>query len=170
MPRPASQRGLSLLEVLVVVAILAVLTAALILSSGGGASRQLQNAAERVRDLVALACERAEVSGSDIGIAVQENRLRFGFLDDGGWHPIAVGGSDALRERGLGPGIRLRLVRDGRESHPGATSPGPQLACSGSGELTPFELHVDGEGVSAGWVLSGRFDGSLSLATGRPGD
>ena len=158
------QRGLSLLEVLVVMAIVAVLVAAITLSFGGSASRQLQNAARRAQALIELACDRASLSGSDMGIRVSADRFEFGFIDAAGWHPIADGDSaEALRPRTLGMAVRLSLRRDGRELRLEGEAGGPQLACLGSGELTPFELELRADGVDEAWRLRGDGIARLSL-------
>ena len=150
------QRGLSLLEVLVVIAIVAVMIAALTLSFGGSASRRLENAARRAQALVELACDRASLSGGDMGIRVTRDRLDFGFMDAAGWHAIAGQDSgDPLRPRALGDGVTLRLQRDGRELRLGDATVGPQLACLGSGELTPFELELRADDTHEAWQLRG---------------
>jgi len=164
------QQGLSLLEVLVVLAIVGVMLAALTLSLGGGESRRLENSARRAEALIRLACDRAAFSGTDMGIAVAEDRLRFGMLDGDGWHPIvAEDPADPLRPRALGENLRLSLYRQGRRMSPGR-DPGAaeaQLVCLGTGELTPFELRVDASDEAAGsegWLLRGQADGRLELS------
>lgn len=163
---PARQRGLSLLEVLVMMTIVAVLVAALTLSMDGSASRQLENAARRAQQLIQLACERANASASDIGIAVQHDALRFGFLDALGWHALdATDSSDPLRARKLADAVTLTVSRDGQRLTPAAEPPrSAQLACLGSGEMTPFELEFSSDATPERWQLTGRFDQSLELS------
>ena len=156
----AQARGFTLLEVLVVMAIVAALIAALTLSFAGSASRRLENAARRAQALIELSCDRASLSGSDMGIRVVRDpsgdRLDFGFIDVGGWHAI-VGqdSSDPLRPRALGEAVTLRLQRDGRELRLDGEAGGPQLACLGSGELTPFALELRAAGSNEAWRLRG---------------
>ncbi|MCB1560797.1 MAG: GspH/FimT family pseudopilin [Xanthomonadales bacterium] len=151
-----AQRGLSLLEVLVVIAIVAALLAALTLSFGGSASRRLENRARRAQALIELACDRASLSGSDMGIRVGESQLEFGFIDAVGWHPVAGADSgDPLRPRSLGDAVTVRLQRDGRELRLGDVAAGPQLACLGSGELTPFVLEFRSDDSDDAWRLRG---------------
>ncbi len=159
-----AQRGLSLLEVLVVMAIVAVLVAAITLSFGGGDSRRLENAARRAQALIELACDRASLSGSDMGIRVSRDRLEFGFIDVAGWHAIEGNDSaEALRPRVLGEGVSLQLRSDGRELRLDGEAGGPQLACLGSGELTPFTLELRADGVDEAWRLRGDGIARLTL-------
>lgn len=156
-------QGISLLELLVVLAIAGVLVAALSLSIGGNASRRLENAARQTQALIELACDRAGISGSDMGIRVEADRLRFGFIDALGWHEWVDGSDEPLRPRLLGDGIALHLRRDGREWSLRASETGPQLACLGSGELTPFELRISAAEVDSSWQLLGTVNGELKL-------
>lgn len=161
----ARTRGFTLLEVLVVLAIVAVLAGIAALSVGGVGSRRVENAAKRAEALVALACERAALTGRDMGIAVLADGLRFGYLAAQGWQPVGDDPADPLRPRALGDSIRLQLERDGERVDAAIDPPAaPQLACFGSGELTPFRLTIEGEGEAVRWHLDGALDGTLTLA------
>lgn len=158
-------RGFTLLEVLVVLAIIAVLAGIAALSVGGVGSRRVENAARRAEALVALACERAALTGRDMGIAVLADGLRFGYLAAQGWQPVGDDPADPLRPRPIGESVRLGLERDGAQVEPALDPPAaPQLACFGSGELTPFRLTIEGEGEAVRWRLDGALDGTLTLA------
>ena len=62
-------RGFSLIEILVVVVIVGVTAAVVALSVRGSGEREVENAAQRARALVRLACERAIIGGRDIGFS-----------------------------------------------------------------------------------------------------
>lgn len=163
--RRVRTRGFTLLEVLVVLAIIAVLAGIAALSVGGVGSRRVENAAQRAEALVALACERAALTGRDMGIAVLADGLRFGYLAAQGWQPVGDDPADPLRPRALGDSIRLQLERDGERMEAAIDPPAaPQLACFGSGELTPFRLTIEGEGEPVRWHLDGALNGTLTLA------
>lgn len=165
---PAAQRagagGFTLLELLVVMAIMAVVAGMAVLASGGVGSRRLENAARSAEALVGLACERASVTGRDLGIALVEDGLRFGYLVPQGFQPVPDDPADPLRPRPLGTALHLTLVRDGEVLDPQPDPPAtPQLACFASGELTPFRLELAAEGEGERWLLQGRLDGTLEL-------
>ena len=161
---PPSRRrppGFTLLEVLVVLAIVAVLASLAVLSTGGLASRGSERAAARAEALLRLACERAAATGRDVGIAVVEDGLRFGYLLPEGFRAVGNDPADPLRPRDLGGELQLSLVREGEplalsDDPPGAA----QLACLASGEMTPFELLVGAAGHR--WRIVGRMDGSIA--------
>lgn len=141
--RNAVQHGLALIEVLVVVAIAGVLLGAVTLAFPDSAARRLDNAAQRAQALIQLACERAELSGRDIGIGVAQRRLGFGPLREGRWQPIVQRSDEPLRARELDPLVELSLRRDGAPLPLTEELPErPQLACLATGELVPFEMEL----------------------------
>jgi len=156
-------RGFTLVEVLVVVVIIGVVIGAVSLAISGSGSRELENAARRAELRIHLACERALVSGQDIGFSLIEGALRFGYLRGERWLPVADSADEALRERALGEGITYTLRRDGLPLTADDEEK-PQLACYASGELTPFELEFSRAGINEGWRLLAQLDGRLELS------
>lgn len=159
----ARQRGLSLIELLVVLAVVGALAGALALSLGSRPERLLENAARRLQALVGLACERAVLTGVDLGFRFEAEGWRFGALRADGWKPIGDDRGDELRPRRWEDGLSFSLRRDGLEVDPAAEPLTPQLLCLASGELTPFELELTHAGSARRWRLSGSADGSLQL-------
>lgn len=149
-------RGLSLIEQLVVLTILAVLTAGVLLVLPDTAARRSEREARRIAVLVGLACEQAAVSGRDVGIRVSTDALAFGRFEAGAFVPFAAGGNDPLRARPLPSGLHLRLWRDGIEL-PLADASAAQIACLAAGELTPFSLLL-GDADGHAWRLRGHAD------------
>src|SRR5688572_11902937 len=86
-------QGFTLIELLVVLVIAGVLIGALVLAAGGSGARELENAAQRSRGLIALACERALLSGRDLGFAPTRDGLRFGYFVAEGWRPLGDDGN-----------------------------------------------------------------------------
>lgn len=157
-------RGFTLLELLVVAAIVALVAGMAVLASGGVGDRQLENAARRAEALVELACERAAMTGRDLGFALVEGGLRFGYLVPQGFQPVRDDPADPLRSRPWDASLRFSLLRDGEvlaaEPDPPSTA---QVACFASGELTPFTLRLEAEGREGGWELTGSLAGDLEL-------
>ena len=162
--RALAHRGFSLIELLVVLVILGVVIAAVVLSIGGGAARELEAQARRVEALIALACEQSELTGRDLGLFVSERELSFAWRGPDRWYPLADQSREPLRPRAIDAGVEITLARDGETLILGADAPvDPQLACLSSGELSPFELRFSRADVEQRWRLTGQVDGSLML-------
>ncbi len=160
--------GLSLIELLVVLAIVAAMAGAAVLAFPDLGARGSEADARRVHGLIVLACERAERGGRDIGIAVGGNGLRFGPFVGAVWQPLPDSPSEALRPRRFSTATTLSLRLDGRASAlPDEPPEAPQLACLSIGERTPFELLVRGEGGLAWRIRAGAF-GAIEF-DGMPG-
>lgn len=187
---PAGRRaaGFTLIEVLVSVVVLAVVAGAVVLALPDTGPRRLQRAADQAATLLAMACERAEASGRDVGIAVDRGGLAFGpFHERGGdaermaaeavgasvddapdaaagrwsWRALPDDPAEALRPRRFPAGVTATLEVDGQPLALGEATPStPQLACLAGGEYTPFvlALALDGAGEAR---LRGRADGVL---------
>ena len=131
--------GFSLIEILVVVAIIGVLALVVTLSISGSADRQMRREAERFGALMGQACEQAELSGREIGVVVDEGGYAFRLLSGTDWLDFPEDG--ALRPRRWIDGLRVELSREGRPvDFVAANDAAPQLVCFSSGERTPFAL------------------------------
>jgi len=154
--------GFTLIEILVVVVILAVLAAALVLSTAGSGRRQLEREGEQVRALIAYACEQAELSGREIGVSVGTDGFQFSRQEQDAWLPLREG---ELRPRHWIGGTAATLSRDGARAEVAAVFPEkPQLMCFSSGELTPFRLDLALGEVPGRVRIEGDPTGAVSLA------
>jgi general secretion pathway protein H len=158
--------GASLIELLVVLAVVGAVLGAVTLGLGGRADRLLETSAQRAQALVRLACERALLTGLDLGWRLESGGWRFGFLRAEGWQPIGEDRGDELRPRSWDEGVRFALRRDGVAVDPEAEPNQPQLVCLASGELSAFELELSHDGSAQTWRLRGTADGQLSLERG----
>lgn len=163
---PDRARGSTLIELLVGLAIASVLLGAATLAFPRTDARRAEQAAARAQALVALACERAELSGEDIGIAVEQDRLVFGRYGDGAWRVFADAPHEALRPRRLDPAVTLELrVEAPLPALPDDGAPGAQALCLAGGGLTPFVLELHGP-ARRHWSLHGDSSGALRREDG----
>ncbi|HEX6834235.1 MAG TPA: type II secretion system minor pseudopilin GspH [Rudaea sp.] len=161
---PFRARGFTLIEILVVVVILAVLAATVTLAiASAGGERQLELQANRLRELIVYACERAELTGRSIGIAIDKEGYRFKRLDRDLWVTMRDG---ELRPRTWGEQTTPTLTRDGHrvEDDPKATDNKPELICFDSGELTPFRLDLAMPDLARRYRIDGAPDGKVDVA------
>jgi general secretion pathway protein H len=132
-------RGFTLIEILVVVAIVGVIALVVTLSITGSAERQTRREAERFEALVGQACEQAELSGREIGILVGDRGYGFRRMSGDAWLDFPP--DSILHPRAWIDGLRVELTREGRPVDLGASKEStPQLVCFSSGERTPFAL------------------------------
>lgn len=153
--------GFSLIEILVVTAILAATAVAVTLAiSGAGGERQLARDAERLRALMVYACEQAELGGRRIGISLSHDGYRFSRGEHDDWLPQLDG---ELRPRKWSVKPSAQLTRDGQGVDVGDAFPDkPQLVCFSSGELTAFRLDLALPDSTTHYRIDGRADGDVA--------
>jgi general secretion pathway protein H len=157
---PRAPLGFTLVEILVVVAIVGVLALALTIAVGGSGERKLGNEADRFQSLLAHACSEAELGGREIGVVIADDGYAFRRLDGADWHKP---GGEELRDRHWPAGLRFELRRDGRMLEPATPKqPAPQLVCFSSGEMTAFVLTLALGDTAASWRITGNDDGTLA--------
>jgi type II secretion system protein H len=109
------QRGFTLIEILVVVAIIAVIIVGAILSLGvTGKDSQLERERDRLSALMAYVHERGGMLTLEYGIRCGQHGYRFVYFNTvaNQWAPETV--DDTLRPRRMPAGLALTLVIEGR--------------------------------------------------------
>jgi general secretion pathway protein H len=144
--------GFTLVEILVVVVIIAVLSAGLLLSISlaGGRDRDLEKESDRFFNLLNYAREQAELQTREYGVILQDDSYEFVAYDvhRGIWRSIFE--DDVLRLRKLPYGLDFKLVIDTRpvvlKKPADAKDKTPQLMIFSSGDLTQFAVTIEREG------------------------
>jgi general secretion pathway protein H len=168
-------KGFTLLEILVVIVIIGVMVSMVSLSLGVlGADRETEEETRRFWAVLRQAREEAELQAIDVAIFVGTSDYEFLRFDTrrNEWMPIV---EDKLyAQRALPDGLRFRLWLEGREIvlKPGLPdrskkdesekSP-PQLTVLSSGDVVPFELHIERDSAPALWRLTALADGDLRV-------
>lgn len=183
--RRRANRGLTLMELLVVLVIIAVVAgfAVLATASLGGDTPQ-ERTARRVAALVQLASENAVMEGRQYGLEIKPHTYRFFLYDGTTWQPIT--GDPTFRPRQTEDNVTLRLQLQGRpvtlpqpvsaigpQAAGGmaandadgdrADGPRPEIIALSSGELTPFDLAVAGSVADDAYHVRGHLNGKVQL-------
>jgi general secretion pathway protein H len=148
-------RGFTLMEIMIVVFIIALLSAAAIVSfTGEKRDEELVKEAERIDALFDYVREQAELQTRDYGFRI--NRTTYSFVVFDGlanqWRPAAE--DDALRARDLPEGILPVVVVEGRQivldqKKKDVEDFTPQVLVFSSGDLSSFEVQLERGGETA---------------------
>src|SRR3546814_9211385 len=124
-------------------------------------ARRADVTAERFTALLGMACERAMVSGRDMGVVITADSLAFGSFSQGVFTPLPDDSAEPLRSRRLPDGIGLALRLDGHDIDlTRDEAPRARIACQANGELTPFALLLKRDG-SPRWRITGTPSGRI---------
>lgn len=152
-------RGFTLIEMLVTVVILAVLASVLVLSVGAGDEEQrLRREVERLQARIVYACERAELTGREIGLHLRAGGYAFSALQGEGWQ--FIDDDPALKRAELAKAITLSA---GEEALADAFAEQPQFLCFASGETTPLVIEFAAGPRASRWRIDIAFDGRTSV-------
>src|ERR1700730_447039 len=148
---PRAVRGFTLIEILMVVVIIGVISAAMLLSvSLTGRDRELEKESDRLLALVNYAREQAELQTREYGVLFQDDGYEFLAYDPrrDAWR--AVFEDDALSARKLPDGLGVKLTVEARPvllTRPAdAKDKTPQIMIFSNGDLTSFAATVERDG------------------------
>jgi len=173
-PAPrCAQRGFSLLELLVVVAIISILVGAVVLSVNVvGSDREAEQEARRLQGLIDLLHEDSLMQSHDYGLMLTTGGYRFYVYDYKQLKWLEVAGDKLLAEHAVRKQLVLALALDGKdvelekkwETIDREKDPQPQVMILSSGEVTPFVLDVSRQGIRGHFSLTGDLGGKLTVA------
>jgi general secretion pathway protein H len=152
----ARSLGFTLIEIMIVVFIIGVMTAAVVISFGGNRrDTELEREAERLNALFDYVREQAELQTRDYGFRVNNVGYSFVVFDvlQNQWRTADE--DDALRQREFPEGLDPQVVVDGRrivldQKKRDLEEFKPQIMIFANGDLTSFEISLRREGGGAG--------------------
>lgn len=152
-------RGFTLIEILVVVAIIAIVSAAMLLSvSLTGRDRELEKESDRLQALFTYTREQAELQTRDYGILFQDDGYEFLVYDVHRALWRSVFEDDALSARKLPDGLDVKLTLEARPvvlTRPkDATDKTPQVMIYSNGDLSAFAVTLERDGGTRSITLT----------------
>ena len=167
----ASNAGFTLLELLVVVAIIGLLSAAVALSwRAVGNDQEMEQETGRLRGMIDLLREEALMQSRDYGLMFTETGYRFYVFDYRELKWVEPQTDRLLEPHALRPLLSMALTLDGREvpldpdfESQDIENPEPQVMLLSSGEVTPFEIEMSRDGVRGRFALSVALDGKVDV-------
>ena len=144
----SAARGFTLIEILVVVVIIALISAGMILSvSLTGRDRELEKESDRLQALFNYAREQAELQTREYGVMFEDDGYEFLTYDVHRAVWRAVMEDDALSARKLPDGLDFKLKVDARpvvlKRPKDAKDKTPQVMIFSNGDLSTFEATLE---------------------------
>ena len=151
---PAQQSGFTLLELLVVVALIGVMLSVVVLNIGdGGREKQMENEARRLTAVIKLARDEAVLMSQELSMVIKDNHYDFQVLGEKKWQPLVD--EQILSHHDLQDGLGLELEMEAFNFTPKRNKAKGQgnsidkdddvdarLYFLSSGEVQPFTLYI----------------------------
>lgn len=166
-------RGFSLLELLVVVALIGIFAGMVVLSMGVvGSDREVERETLRLRSLLGLLREEALMQTRDYGVLFTAAGYRFYIYDYVQQLWVEPADDELLAQRDLPEALNLALAVEERDLvlAPGFDrleddeEPQPQVMILSSGELTPFTAELARDFTNGRFVLTVGIDGKMEIS------
>jgi prepilin-type N-terminal cleavage/methylation domain-containing protein len=165
--QPGLQRGFTLWELLIVVAIVAITLSMMQFSMGlGDENRELKRVGKDLGKLFHLLNQEAVFESRNFAISVQDKGFMVLEFDGGAWSVVndsfftRIKMSDSQRSQLLIEDLVVDISVE--------TEPKPHILILSSGEMTPFEWRIEDENSQFGIVLQGNMLGGVLMTGPEP--
>lgn len=153
--------GFTLLEMLVVVAIIGIVITFAVLAIGGDRrAEELERESRQFAELLRLAEEQAVLRGEEWAVQIEPEQYRFLVYGDKGWEVLE--GDDLFRMRELAEDTRLELELESRDVElETSDEPKPTLILLSSGETSPFIARFSAPATEARYQVTADARGEI---------
>jgi len=134
-------RGFTLLELMVVIALMGIVLGTAGLVAGNSPARQARQEAVHVMQLIQQLREQAVMDGREYGVRIQSTEYQVLRLEPQGWRPVGA-------VRRLADGLQMQLEQEGQRLNLDGSA--PQLLMLSSDEISAFVLSFTS--VEQAWV------------------
>lgn len=163
MYKSRTQRGYTLIEILVVVFIISIVTTVALLSISQNENKHIEAFANELTQVMTFAEEQAMLQPVVLGVSLSDKSVNFS-----GWQPNADSKksawipleSSALQQRSVPSDIELTVA--GHEDNAADNAKQPQIIISTNGDPTPFTIYVGKKGAKPRYVITGDTDGNIT--------
>ncbi len=136
-----SVRGITLIEILVVLVIISVLVSSVVLLIPDSRSDRLERDAKRLIALTDIAQEQALFNGEDLALSFSQQGYSFMQREEGLW--LSMENDNLLHPRELPEDMHLSLFLEGIDVElPVLPKNKPQVFILSDGTMTPFKLNI----------------------------
>jgi len=153
--------GFTLLEVMLVMAILGLLTVTVSLALPQSSQQRLESDARRLKAQIGLAAEQAIYRSRDHGLWLGKTGYRFYRREKARWLPVAA--ESRLAAQLLSEGTTLRLRMEGQLIDTNERAREPQIFIASDGQISEFELTLAHPDARWPQVIRASFVGDLRL-------
>lgn len=154
-------RGFTLLEVMLVMAILGMLAVTVSLALPESSQQRLESEARRLKAQIGLAAEQAIYRNRDHGLWLGEAGYRFYRREKARWLPVDA--DSRLAALALNEGTTLRLRMAGQTVDTSGKAREPQIFIASDGQISEFELTIGHPDAQWPQVIRASFAGDLRL-------
>ncbi|MFV2059782.1 MAG: type II secretion system minor pseudopilin GspH [Gammaproteobacteria bacterium] len=161
----AKNKGFTLIELMVVVAVISVVMGSVVLSIGdGGKLDRLEIEAKRMSALIKLLSDEAILKNKEYAIVVDETEYDFQALDKNEkWKPLT--GDPVFHKRKLVENSKIEMVLEDFDVDFGAQkeSEDVKIFLLSSGEMSPFEIKIIDLNSEMYFLITGSIVGALEI-------